>query len=64
MANDIRLYNVVMLGVCFMLIFTAFQTSGNVQVSISYLLTYFIYINQQQQPSWTGRDPEILYLFC
>ncbi|XP_057310453.1 UNC93-like protein MFSD11 [Hydractinia symbiolongicarpus] len=36
MANgcDIKMYNVVMHGVCFMLIFTAFQTSGNVQTSV------------------------------
>eukprot|EP00112_Aurelia_sp_Birch-Aquarium-sp1_P010893 Seg2304.6 transcript_id=Seg2304.6/GoldUCD/mRNA.D3Y31 product="UNC93-like protein MFSD11" protein_id=Seg2304.6/GoldUCD/D3Y31 len=34
MAFNVAFYNVVMLGVCFMLVFTAFQTSSNVQTSV------------------------------
>jgi len=34
MACNTKFYNVIMHGVCFMLIFTAFQTSGNVQTSV------------------------------
>eukprot|EP00794_Sanderia_malayensis_P009173 gene9173-10146_t len=34
MAFSIALYNVVMHGICFMLVFTAFQTSSNVQTSV------------------------------
>lgn len=32
MAVDVRLYNVVMLGLSFMLMFTAFQTSSMIEV--------------------------------
>ena len=33
MALDRRLINIVLLGLAFMLVFTAFQTMGNIQVS-------------------------------
>ncbi len=36
---DIRTYNVVILGIGFLLIFTAFTTCGNIEVSrVSFLL--------------------------
>ena len=37
---DRKFCNVVMHGICFMLIFTAFQTSGNVQVDRKCLSLY------------------------
>jgi len=34
MAANVAFYNVIVLGLCFMLVFTAFQTSSNVQTSV------------------------------
>jgi len=39
---DKRLYNVSLLGLAFMFLFTAYQTMGNIEVNI--LLTFFSYI--------------------
>ena len=57
---DVRTVNVVVLGVGFLLIFTAFTTCGNIEVCPPHLLTTFSYTIQITQPtcffSWFCRS--------
>lgn len=41
---DVRLYNIVMLGLSFMLIFTAFQTASMAEVKICYNLRNLVMV--------------------